>query len=127
MTPILTTMMHDAVGAQIAAAKYDGTWVYGTPSPGSSVDDDAPDGEVVVFSTLKAANAHAAQAWKELQENPPFYAEADSSGSKVRKTKSAEGYVKYQREQMFHHNAACSESMVVCSTLTVQVVAARLM
>jgi hypothetical protein len=120
----------DAMAAQIAAAKYDGTWVHGTPSPGSSVcvgaDCDIDRG-VTVFRTLKAANAYAAEVWDELQENPPFYAEADESDSAVRKTKSEEGYVKYQRDQTFHLDADSSESVVACSTLSVQVVAARLM
>jgi hypothetical protein len=120
---------HDAVGAQLAAAKYDGTWVYGTAPPGSSIDEDAvysKDDGVVVFRTLKDANAYAAEVWDELQENPPFYAEAEVSDSPVRKTKRAEGGVKYQRIQTFHHDACCSESTVVRSTLTVQVVAAQL-
>jgi hypothetical protein len=120
---------HDAVAAQLAAAKHDGTWMYGTPAPGSRgemLDESDIDGEpgVMVFSTLKSATAYAAKAWDELQETPPpGYAEVEGSDSAVRKTKNAQGYLKYQRDQMFHY----SESMVVCSTLTVQVVAARLM
>jgi hypothetical protein len=63
-----------------AIKELDGTWMYNAPVPGSKKQKPSSSGSssgIVVFKTLEAANARAAQVWKYLQADPPFDSEAD--------------------------------------------------
>jgi hypothetical protein len=120
--------------------------MYNAPLPGSkkqksgsssSSSGGGSSSGIVVFKTLEAANARAAQVWKYLQANPPFDSEADpvegeevdtaaEQGPDAFKTVTADGRAQWQRQQRYYfdpHNPRDLQNLVA-STLTVEVVSA---